>query len=272
MSEVMVIFLQLILFVNTAAFFYSLLGLVSYLFWEGDSGEEISARWCCLKEINHSRDSWLVLRGLQAGFSYLQRHHGYFRDTFFFSWETVYSAVLSLTDMLRLYQIMPMFWSRWLLFWCDKPCTCSYTRTQRFLLLRSCAYLNLSVNLAFGPKSGFKNKCRARAGFGLVISGSGRVQASKWGPFTTLCRYVCRGQKGEIESIHPPPTNSKFRSKSFCEVGYANFRPSVFAPGKRISMEILVGVRLHARCPVARKSFVTFSKNGNVQEKYLSSL
>ena len=113
----------------------------------------------------------------------------------------------------------------------------------------------------------------SRINFGLEqSSGSGRAQASKWGRFTTLCRYVCRGQKGEIESIHPPPTNSKFRSKSFCEVGYANFRPSVFAPGKRISMEILVGVRLHARCPVARKSFVTFSKNGNVQEKYLSSL
>ena len=39
--------------------------------------------------------------------------------------------------------------------------------------------LTPSVNLAFEPKSGFKNKCRARAGFGLVISGSGRVQASK---------------------------------------------------------------------------------------------
>ena len=33
------------------------------------------------------------------------------------------------------------------------------------------------VNLAFGSKSGFKYKCRARAGYGLVISGSGRVQA-----------------------------------------------------------------------------------------------
>jgi len=40
--------------------------------------------------------------------------------------------------------------------------------------------LTPSVNLAFGPKSGFKNKCRVRPGFGLVISGSGRVQASKW--------------------------------------------------------------------------------------------
>jgi len=35
------------------------------------------------------------------------------------------------------------------------------------------------VNLAFRPKLGFKNKCRTRAGFSLVISGSGRVQASK---------------------------------------------------------------------------------------------
>ena len=34
------------------------------------------------------------------------------------------------------------------------------------------------VNLAFRPKSGFKNKCRTRAGFRRVISGSGRVQAS----------------------------------------------------------------------------------------------
>ena len=113
--------------------------------------------------------------------------------------------------------------------------------------------LTLSVNLAFRPKSGFKNKCRDWARFGIVISGSGRVQASKWGPFTNLCRYVGRGQQGEIERIHPPPTNSKNRLKSFFEVGHANFRPNVFAAGKRISMEILVGVGLHARCPVALK-------------------
>jgi len=43
-SEVIVIFLQLILFANTAAFFCSLLGLVSLCLWEGDSGEEISTR------------------------------------------------------------------------------------------------------------------------------------------------------------------------------------------------------------------------------------
>jgi len=70
-SEVIVIFLQLILYANTSAFFYSLLGLVSHCFWEGDSGEEISTRWRCVEKINHSDDSWLVLRSLQTGFSYL---------------------------------------------------------------------------------------------------------------------------------------------------------------------------------------------------------
>jgi len=129
-----------------------------------------------------------------------------------------------------------------------------------------------SVNLAFRPKPGYKNKCRARAGFELMISGSGRVQASKWGPFTTLCGYVCRGQQGEIERIHPLPTNSKNRLKSFCEVGYVKFKPNVFAACKRISMEILVGVGLHPWWPVALKRYVAFSKNGNVQDKYLSSL
>jgi len=60
-SEVVVIFLQLILFANTTAFSYSLLGLVSHCYWEGDSGEEISTRWRSVEKINHSRDSWLVL-------------------------------------------------------------------------------------------------------------------------------------------------------------------------------------------------------------------
>ena len=69
-----VIFLQLILFANTAAFFYSLLGLVSHYFWEDEGGEEISTRWSCVEKINPSRDFWLVLRSLQAGFSYLESY------------------------------------------------------------------------------------------------------------------------------------------------------------------------------------------------------
>jgi len=59
-SEVIAIFLNLILFTNTAAFLYSLLGLVSQKLWEGDSGEEISTRWRCVEKINHSPDSWLI--------------------------------------------------------------------------------------------------------------------------------------------------------------------------------------------------------------------
>ena len=74
--EVIVIFFQLILFANTDVFFSSLLGLVSQSFWEGDSCVEICTRWLCLKEINHSRDSWLVLRSLQGGLSCLHRHRG----------------------------------------------------------------------------------------------------------------------------------------------------------------------------------------------------
>ena len=59
-SEVIAIFLNLLLFANIATFFYSLMGSVSHYFWEGDSGEEISTRWHCVEKINHSRNSWLV--------------------------------------------------------------------------------------------------------------------------------------------------------------------------------------------------------------------
>jgi len=57
-SEVIVIFLQLFLF---AAFFSSLLGLVSHSFSESNSGEEIRTRWHCVEKINHLRESSLVL-------------------------------------------------------------------------------------------------------------------------------------------------------------------------------------------------------------------
>jgi len=57
-------------------------------------------------------------------------------------------------------------------------------------------------------------------------------------PFTTLCGFVGKGQQAEIErTVHPPPANSKNRLKSFCEVGYANFRPNVFSAGKRIGSD-----------------------------------
>jgi len=83
---------------------------------------------CTHGGVGSTRDSVVGLRSLQTDFSFqqsyprkfllclLQRHCRYFRDYFFFSWETLYSAVLSLTNMLPLCQITPMFWSRWLLF------------------------------------------------------------------------------------------------------------------------------------------------------------
>ena len=115
--------------------------------------------------------------------------------------------------------------------------------------------LTASVNVAYRPKLGFKNKCRARAGFG---AGSG----FKMRPFSNSV-WACRQgpTRGDWE-----PTNSKNRLKSFCEVGYIKFRPNIFVAGKTISMKILGGVGLHEWCPVALKIFVAFSNNGNVQK------
>jgi len=78
-------------------------------------------------------------------------------------------------------------------------------------------------DFGIGPGSGFKRR-----------------------PFYNSVWECMQGQQEEIERIHPPSAKSKNRLKSFCEVGYANFRPNVFPAGKRISMEILVGVGVHA--------------------------
>ena len=54
--------------------------------------------------------------------------------------------------------------------------------------------------------------------------------------------------------------------------GYANFRPNVFAAGKRISMEILVGMGLHVRCHVALKRFGAFSKKRKCARKIFCNI
>jgi len=54
------------------------------------------------------------------------------------------------------------------IFWCDKTVylqLCPYTTFFGYPALAH--ILTHSLNLAFGPKSGFKNKRRARSGFGL---------------------------------------------------------------------------------------------------------
>ena len=98
------------------------------------------------------------------------------------------------------------------------------------------------------------------------MSGLSRVRACDFelGPgsgfkMRPFCNSVWVCRQGPIRRDWKP-TNSKNRLKSFCEVGYANFRPNIFVAGKRISMEILVGVGLHAWCPVASKRFVVFQK------------
>jgi len=90
---------------------------------------EIRKRWRCVEKINHSRDSWLVLRSLQPAFHICRA----ILECFFYAYSTIvdrfviasffleehyipHSAVLSLTNMLRLCQIMPMFYARRLLF------------------------------------------------------------------------------------------------------------------------------------------------------------
>jgi len=58
----------------------------------------------------------------------------------------------------------------------------NHSHSQKF----ACSYtyvLTPSVNLAFRPESGFKNKCRSRAGFGLMVSGFGPGSDFKIRPF-----------------------------------------------------------------------------------------
>ena len=96
-SEVIVIFLQLIRFENTAAFFYSLLGLVSHS--KGDSGGEISTRWHWVEEINHSRDSWPVLRNE----AYKQVFHACsaIPDSFFYAYSAIVDSFVMVSFFLE---------------------------------------------------------------------------------------------------------------------------------------------------------------------------
>jgi len=79
--------------------------------------------------------------------------------------------------MLRLCQIMPLFLVKVVAIFGVINRVPATTSAHNVFCYSAVAHiLTPSVNLAFRPKSGFKNKCRARAGFGLVFSG--RVQTS----------------------------------------------------------------------------------------------
>jgi len=145
-NEVIVIFLQLILFATTAAFFYSLLGLVSHCFWEDDNGEEISTRWCCVEKINHSLHSWLVSEAYKPAFHIYRA----ILESFFNGYSAIVDSFVIVSFFLRNIIFHTPQYYRWLTsyvcvrlcqhfdedgcyFRCDKPCTCNYPCTQRFL-------------------------------------------------------------------------------------------------------------------------------------------
>jgi len=74
LSEVIAIFLQLILFASAAVFFYSLFGLGTHSFSEGDNDKKNAmALRLCVEETNHLRNFWPVLQidDIQNGFSRL---------------------------------------------------------------------------------------------------------------------------------------------------------------------------------------------------------
>ena len=129
---------------NTAALFYSLLESgVSHDFWKDDSGEEISKRWGCVEKINHLHDSWLALRNDFAKFSTRQG---------------LWFPVNCWND--RCFDF-------------ENLCVCTIllpVTVKAIELIKSSLKKHIlvySVNLAFGPKPGFKNNCRALAGFSV---------------------------------------------------------------------------------------------------------
>jgi len=188
-KDVIVIFLQLILFANTAALFCSLLRLVSHSFEKATSSEGISTRWVWFEKINHLRDSWLVLinDGLQTGFHayiaildsffYAYSAMGSFVVVSFFLGKHLFFAILPLTNKLSLCLFKAMLWSRWLLLWVWWNGVPAAIPVHYVFWYPAVAHiLTYLVNLAFGPKSGFKNKCRAWAGFGLGLGSSFKMR------------------------------------------------------------------------------------------------
>jgi len=113
-SKVIVIFPQLFLFANTAALFYFLLGLVSRCFWQRWGNYHAMALrrrdqslprflTCFKKRWPTNRLFMPIALCYSRKFLLcLWRHRVYFRGSFVFSWESLHSAALSLTNKLSL--------------------------------------------------------------------------------------------------------------------------------------------------------------------------
>jgi len=125
----------------------------------------------------------------------------------FFSWETLHSAVLSLTNMLRLCQMMPICWSRWLLFSVWKTV---YLQLHLYTAFFVTPQLRISwlarklwlsgliraskINVGLEPGSGLWLRSRAGPGF-------------KMRPFYNSV-WICRQEptRGRLKGyvLHPP--------------------------------------------------------------------
>jgi len=104
-----------------------------------------------------------------------------------------HSAVLSLTTCYACARLWQCFGQGGCYFQCDKPCTCNYTCTQRFLLLRSCAMrvselpryiwrsgLNRALKINVGLRPGSGLRFRARTGFRLQYEALLQLSVGMW--------------------------------------------------------------------------------------------
>ena len=205
---------------QTQLCFYSLLGLVSYCFWEGDSGEEICTRWRCVEKINHSRDSLTCFEAYKPAFHIYRA----ILESFFYAYGAIVVNFVIVSFFLEKHYIRQYY--RWLTCYiCARLCQCfgqggcsfgvlnrlpaTATAHNVFCYSAVAHILNLSVDQVFRPKSGLKNKCRARAGFELVTWGSDRVQATNEA-LLQLCSAMYAGAyKRRLKGYIPHPPTGK---------------------------------------------------------------
>ena len=170
------------------------------------------------RKINHSRDSLACFEAYKPAFHIYRA----FLENFFYAYGATVDNFVIVSFFLEKHYI-PQYY-RWLTCYvfarlCQRfgqcavsifgviNCVPATTPAHNVVCYFAVAHiLTPLVNLAFRPKSGFKNKCRARAGFKLVTSGSDRVQASKWGLLQLCVGMYAGDNKGRLKGyiVHPP--------------------------------------------------------------------
>jgi len=182
------------------------------------------------RKINHSRDSLACFEAYKSAFHIYRA----ILESFFHAYGAIVDNFVIVYFFLEK-QCVPQYY-RWLTCYvCARLCQCFGQGAVSIFGVINCVpattpahnvfcyfavahILTLSVNLAFRPKSGFKNKMSGTSRVRACNFGIGSGSGFKMRPFFNSVWVCMRGQQVEIERIHPPPTNSKIRLKSFCEV------------------------------------------------------